>query len=253
MGRVAHPYHKLALVVEGCGVLECEGDAVPLGPLQLVGVAAQRVHRFADEPTSPMTLAVLCVKPATSADQFGSVWPGLWASATTRALWISDGQGAEVHALLRRIAVEASSSQAHTATLVSGLALQALALLNRGCGASPPLRLASSTAFASTLIWLDSHFTEAIRIEDLAHQAGMAYRSFTDRFRQHHGCTVVQYLTQKRLNFACERLLASGDVLSSALESGFADLSHFYRVFHRHRRMTPLAFLRQHFNPTSRQ
>jgi AraC-like DNA-binding protein len=55
-------------------------------------------------------------------------------------------------------------------------------------------------------------------------------------------------MTQKRLNFACERLLASEDVLSSALESGFADLSHFYRVFHHHRGMTPLAFLRQNFD-----
>ena len=63
------------------------------------------------------------------------------------------------------------------------------------------------------------------------------------QFREATGQTVVNYIARLRIQFAAQCLLATGDILDSALEAGFADLTHFYRVFKRQIGTTPKEFL----------
>jgi AraC-like DNA-binding protein len=62
-------------------------------------------------------------------------------------------------------------------------------------------------------------------------------------FRKHHGCTVGEYVRQLRVERAMERLARSDDSLAAiALDVGFADFSHFARVFKRQTGTTPGRF-----------
>ena len=107
----------------------------------------------------------------------------------------------------------------------------------------PTAQSQASETFAATILWVDRHFTEAIRVEDLADEAGISYRAYTQQFREATGQTVVNYIARLRIQFAAQCLLATGDILDSALEAGFADLTHFYRVFKRPIGTTPKEFL----------
>lgn len=93
------------------------------------------------------------------------------------------------------------------------------------------------------LSMVDSYITEnidsAIRIDDLANFVCMNKYSFMRYFKQLSGCTVYQYIINKRLETA-ESLIKAGAAFSTAAEkSGFNDYSCFYRCFVNKHDMSP--------------
>lgn len=65
-------------------------------------------------------------------------------------------------------------------------------------------------------------------------------------FRKHFRCSIGQYVRKRRVETACSRLAEDGASLAEiALETGFADQSHFSRVFKQHTGLTPAAYRRQ--------
>jgi AraC-like DNA-binding protein len=56
----------------------------------------------------------------------------------------------------------------------------------------------------------------------------VSYRHYTALFRDRMGGAVNSYLTRLRIEYAKKRLSETGNILFSSLESGFADLSHFF-------------------------
>ena len=107
------------------------------------------------------------------------------------------------------------------------------------------LRLRAETAgdlqraVAGTRDYIDGHFFEPITIPRLAAMAGCSYRRFTTLFKVQTGTTVNTYITKRRIDYACRRLRETGNIASAALEAGFEDLSHFYRVFKKETGTTP--------------
>jgi len=62
-------------------------------------------------------------------------------------------------------------------------------------------------------------------------------------FRKAHGCTIGEYVRRLRIKHACSRMVSSNDPLVQiALESGFADQTHFCRSFKRVTGMTPAMY-----------
>jgi AraC-like DNA-binding protein len=62
-------------------------------------------------------------------------------------------------------------------------------------------------------------------------------------FRRHFGCTIGQFMRQRRVEFGSHRLTASTDSLAEiAFDAGFADQSHFANVFRGLVGMSPGAF-----------
>lgn len=51
------------------------------------------------------------------------------------------------------------------------------------------------------------------------------------RFKEVYGCTLHQYIRQKRLQQAAEEIRAGTGVLKAAEEAGFGDYSAFLRAF----------------------
>ncbi len=86
-------------------------------------------------------------------------------------------------------------------------------------------------------------FARRLSLETLARTAGVHRVHLARAFRNHFGCTVGNYIRQRRLEFACRELVATPAPLSEiALSAGFADQSHFTNTFRHLIGMTPGAF-----------
>jgi AraC family transcriptional regulator len=82
-------------------------------------------------------------------------------------------------------------------------------------------------------------------IADLAALAGVHASHLLRTFRRHHGTTVANYARQRRIERARAAVVKGEQTLSAiALEAGFADQSHFTRVFRKAFGETPGAYAR---------
>lgn len=249
MPLMSHTYEKLCFVEAGRGKLQWNDQAVWLEQGAIARVPAQIEHRFVDDANAAMTLSVLCIDPTvieTNSDAIG-LWRELAALMPMGTILMVGNTYLqnEIRRLFRSVTLELGQNREARSAMIVALAVQLLVMLRRGLEEAPQQQVSQpSSAFLSSVAELEDRFADTLRIGELAQRAGMCYRSFTSCFRRHKGMTVIQYVTQRRIEFSQRRMLETGDILGSALESGFHDLSHFYRVFKRIVGHTPLEFIR---------
>jgi AraC-like DNA-binding protein len=254
MPEMSHSFEKICLVEAGSGELQYGTERLGIATGFILRVPAQQQHRFVDFFDSPMTLSVLCVETSAMASPLEVV--ELWQELVGlmpigKPLLVPNAYlESELRRLFRCITLELGLARAGREAVLFALAIQLLVLLRRIAEDQPTCRVQQpSPAFLSSVAELEDRFADPLQIKELAKCAGMCYRSYTENFRRHKGMTVTQYITQRRIEFSQRRMIETGDILGSALESGFRDLSHFYRIFKRYVGHTPLEFIR--FNASS--
>ena len=85
-----------------------------------------------------------------------------------------------------------------------------------------------------------AHYVHTISLNDIAAEAGMSRSAFCTYFKRCKGMTFSQFVTQYRLNTACELLKHSQKQVSEICYMvGFNDLPHFIRVFTNAMGMSP--------------
>ena len=93
------------------------------------------------------------------------------------------------------------------------------------------------------LTYLQYNYTEPLRLETLAEQFHLSEKYLSRYFKQHFHLTLTQHL---RLTHACHLLESTSlPVTEVALQSGFPNVSHFIRCFHRTYQMSPLQYRKQ--------
>ncbi|MFR9259623.1 MAG: AraC family transcriptional regulator [Christensenellales bacterium] len=84
------------------------------------------------------------------------------------------------------------------------------------------------------------HYVHPIALDDIAAEVGMNRSAFCSCFKRCKGMTFSQFVTQYRLNTACELLKHSQKNVSEiCCMVGFSDLPHFVRVFTRTMGVSP--------------
>lgn len=108
----------------------------------------------------------------------------------------------------------------------------------------PGVRAATSPPWLEQVRETVHHsFRHAPSHSDLATAAGVHPVHVSREFRRRFGCTLSQYLRQRRVEVATELLLSSGRSLGAiTFAAGFTDQSHFTRVFAEHVGTTPGRF-----------
>lgn len=101
----------------------------------------------------------------------------------------------------------------------------------------------ADTRFDALLTWLRSHLHLAHDLDSLAARALMSRRSFTRRFRQRTGLTLVQWLTAERLALS-QRLLETTDhpVEQVAALAGFGSAVSLRQQFRRALGVSPITW-----------
>lgn len=91
--------------------------------------------------------------------------------------------------------------------------------------------------------YIDSHFSEEIRVGDLARRFGLSGSYLTHSFSRWAGVSPGRYILLCRLSLARELLLTSDlPVAGVAARCGFGDVSNFIRLFRSHTGCTPAAY-----------
>ncbi len=92
---------------------------------------------------------------------------------------------------------------------------------------------------------LNDKFTNNVSTCSLAENAGVHPVHLASVFRKFQGQTIGEYVQQRRVSYASKLLGDLGMPLADiAYSAGFADQSHFNRLFKRHTGMTPGEFRR---------
>jgi AraC family transcriptional regulator len=132
--------------------------------------------------------------------------------------------------LALQIYKEFSSMDSASVLAIEGLLLETMAEISRySCRVSkrrPPWWLSNSKEF------LREHFSQSIKLSDVAAAVDVHPVSLAREFRKFYGCTVGDYIRQLRIEYSCQALSTSSTPLFKiACEAGFSDHSHFSRTF----------------------
>jgi AraC family L-rhamnose operon regulatory protein RhaS len=251
MPEQCHDFLELFYVLEGVGIFYLGDSPHPCQRGDIVIVPPRRLHRIEDDPSAPLALYGICVAP--------SVWqhePSLLDYLPPGRLPVRKLLAAQVRADLRRLLFEQTRGGPGSCTLVLGLSLQLLVLLAQGHREGPPGPSADASSsghrlsVARYLEELPYRFFEATDLDNTAAELGMSRRRFTHLFRQATGNSWSAYLTRLRIDYACQLLReTSRSVLAIAFESGYEDLSNFYRAFKRHKGLPPQAWREKQATP----
>jgi AraC family transcriptional regulator len=141
-----------------------------------------------------------------------------------------------------RLAAELRASDSAAPLAAEGLALELIAAAGRESAPGRPLRRPP--------LWLSSieellaaRLGERVGLSELAGAVGMEAGHVARVFRAHHGVSVGEYARRQRLAWAAGELARGDEPLALiARRAGFADQSHFTRLFKQHVGTTPARY-----------
>lgn len=91
--------------------------------------------------------------------------------------------------------------------------------------------------------YINDHYTEPLRLADLADHVGMTPVAFSRFFKHRTGKTLSEYIIDIRLGFASRMLVDTTQYISEICYAcGFNNLSNFNRIFKAKRGMSPREF-----------
>ncbi|MFR1515919.1 MAG: helix-turn-helix domain-containing protein [Evtepia gabavorous] len=102
------------------------------------------------------------------------------------------------------------------------------------------------------IAFLQTHFREKLTLDQVAQAASVSRNTCLSCFRRVLGLSPMEYLTQRRLEYALHLLLTSDLPVAQVAEAcGFGDASYFGKRFRKQMGLTPSQY--RHRHPATRQ
>ena len=107
-------------------------------------------------------------------------------------------------------------------------------------------KLHQDTTILQIQQWLEDHFADKFRFEDVARDHGMSIRNFMRRFQNATGDKPLHYLQRLRIETAKGLLSTTRKSIKTiSYEVGYDDASFFARLFRHHTELSPNQYRRQ--------
>lgn len=91
--------------------------------------------------------------------------------------------------------------------------------------------------------YVNNHYSEVIRLSDVAEMANMSEASFCRFIKQHTSKSFIDFLTDIRIGAASRALVdSSSSIAEIGYDCGFNNLSNFNRIFKKKKGVTPHEF-----------
>ncbi|MEN5109210.1 AraC family transcriptional regulator [Pseudomonas sp. TWI672] len=233
----SHPTFSIGAVDAGCSVFTGAGDGQQrLTPGTLVLVPAQRVHACNPEPGQAWSYQMLHVEAQWLAQLrlesgLDAAGPGAPARISRLPALYREFCG------LNELLFSGASSGEKEAALIAFMGDHDFA--QHPHLAAAPAPALGTPALRGLIECIEAQDPARLSLEVLARQAGLGRYQLIRAFRAATGLTPHAYLINARINRG-RRLLRDGLALAEvAYRLGFADQSHFQRVFKAHVGVTP--------------
>lgn len=90
--------------------------------------------------------------------------------------------------------------------------------------------------------YLRSNFAKSFTLEEIAEIADVHSVHLSRVFREKYGCTIGEFVRKLRIEFSCHQIKKNMPISEIALSAGFADQSHFTRIFKSQLGITPTEY-----------
>jgi len=241
--KLDHHYHefdKLVCLLSGKTSYTVEGKIYFLQPMDILLVSRNMIHLPEVDPSEPYERIVLWINRDfltrySSADaQLASCFD--LAAQRSFHLYRPRGEARERYRQLFQRVEEAGRSLDFGGRLMAETCMVQLMIeLNRDMLAYPVPVETSSYRFDPKMEdvthFVREHLGEELSIDRLAGEFFLSRYYLMHRFKEVYGCTIHQYIRQKRLQQASEQIRLGVPVLKAAQEAGFGDYSVFLRAF----------------------
>lgn len=247
-----HSEFELDYVLRGWGDFTCGGERFLAGAGDIMFMPPNMLHSAYPAGQEELEYYALVFNPAMlgsnqndrcTVECLRPIMSGI------RRLPVYTGAGAEGSEALREAAQRVFSCAMEALPqpdlLMKAELFRVLWLLasNPETAQEPAPEQENGEAVRAALEYLLEHFREQVTISQLARTAHLSNSYFMGSFKRAVGLSAMEYLTQLRVNAACEALLATREPIGEiAYSVGFGNLSNFNRQFKRSMGCTPRAF-----------
>jgi AraC family transcriptional regulator, transcriptional activator of pobA len=240
-----HDNAALLVVTEGHAVHEQRGRfEVQAGDVLVVPAGeAHRALRTARMTAWGIGFCAPCYAPSELVallDPFERARSG--ASPVIR---LPAGRHEHVQRLIVELHAETQAERAHGELVQKSLLGLVLAEVARAASLAP-LTSTQPSLVAEALRYIERKCLEPISLSDVARAVGKSPSYLTTALKRATGKSVVEWIITGRLSEACNRLLHTDEMVEVIAERvGYADATHFIRLFRRVYGVTPAAWRSQ--------
>ena len=241
-----HDFYKLVVFLSGKGIYYIDGAAYELRPWDILLIDRDMLHKPEIDPVRPYKRIILWLNP-DFVTQLGEQQTKLAAcfqqSAQKRfhRLRPTEEQITILQPLLQQLSAAAHKKAPDDELFCRALLTQLLIVVNRMTAASPTAQAYAvrNENIGQILHYIDANLAEDLSVETLATRFFLSKYYLMRKFKQQTGYSLHQYILQKRLIAANQRLRSGYSVMSACLESGFRDYANFARAFKKQFGRTP--------------
>ncbi len=234
-----HEFDKIVLQLSGRVSYNIEGKSYLLQPMDILLVSRNLIHLPVIDTTEAYERMVLWISRDFLArfSRDGHDLASCFDRTAARQFHLYRPRGEE-RSRYRALfdAIKAADNDAFAADILSDTCvLQLMVSLNRDLlRINTPVET-SAYRFDSKMEeithYIREHLGDELSIEQLASVFYLSRYHLMHRFKEVYGCTVQQYIRQKRLQEAAEQIRRGIPVLKAAEDAGFRDYSVFLRAF----------------------
>ncbi len=234
----SHDFHKMVLCLQGGVTYMMEGISYELQPWDILLIPERQIHRSIMHGDTVYERMILWVQDdfLRSFREDALLLP-FAAQPVGGALYRPEPhkRAALVDKLTemercRRAAFPGHQLMEDTCLLQFLLELSAQL---RSHQAVPLSAVRTDPKLQEMLAYINGHLKEEMTVEGLSRLFFISPSHLMHIFKRHTGCSLHQYIVQKRLTFAFDRIRAGEGVVNAALQSGFNDYSAFFKAFRR--------------------
>ena len=241
-----HEFDKLVILISGKVDYTVEGTTYRLEPWDILLVRHHMIHKAAIDLSVPYERIIIYLDSAyveRFAPEAGLM--DCFAAAEKRRYCLMRPDADSIERLkdaLHRLE-DTQGDELFGAQLLRGTMLvQLLVLINRiilsdnsnkNDAAEPDGKIAPA------LSYINENLTRELNIDDMAAMCYMSRYHFMRLFKAQTGCTVHNYIRQKRLVLAARLIREGMSASAAAAECGFSDYSAFHRAFTKTFRVSP--------------
>ena len=230
------PYYLIHFVTKGCGMLFIQNLELPVKTGEAFLIPADKIASYKSDDKTPWSYAWTGFL-GTKADPF---FRQLTISSPEKYV-LHDLDTEKYAALIRKAAIRKETGKINY-FYANSILLQIFSELS-GDVMGKESRVQKSLLADEIRYYLEMKYSEHLVITEVAAELGIHPNYLTAAFRERFGMTPKQFLTERKINKACQLLSDTELPVGMIAQTlGFDDQMAFSKVFKKHMELSPSAF-----------